>query len=77
MRYDRLDALVAQLRSEGIDARHDIDIVTGRNQHGITVMAKDGSGEFFKLDELNTNADLLAVRDFAGILARRSPGTHT
>jgi hypothetical protein len=76
MTHNDLTPLAKQLRFEGITAEH---IQIGQqHQNGLSVLNSDGTEDFFSLAELNdpANADLLESRDFAGIKARRPPGTQ-
>ena len=61
---DDLPVLAAKLRAEGLDARN-------LGHVGITVWGEDG-GVFFPTQELEENADLVAVRDFNAIVAKRN-----
>ena len=63
MYLEDLPALAAKLRAEGLDVRN-------LGQIGITLWDEE-SGFFFPASELEENADLVARRDFEGILAKR------
>jgi hypothetical protein len=61
---DDLAVLAARLRAEGLDVRN-------LGQVGITLWDED-NGFFFPVSELEENAELVAQRDFAAILAKRN-----
>jgi hypothetical protein len=62
--FGDLAVLASSLRAEGLDVRN-------LGQVGITLWDTD-KGVFFPATELEENAELVARRDFAAIVARRN-----